>query len=120
MKCDHNAYLADFNIEEFQLTFSPSQSPQTRCTNVMSVADNRLEGNEVFSLTLVTSEFSVIIEPTAVTSITVQDDTGESHVIVFMGNMVQIIIILYRFSSELGTAKLYCHGRSNCYHMCCY
>jgi hypothetical protein len=33
----------DYNIEEFQLTFSPSQLPQTRCTNVMSVADNRLE-----------------------------------------------------------------------------
>ena len=43
----------------------------------MSIVDNRLEGNEVFGLTLESSESNVVIEPTVVTSVIIQENTSE-------------------------------------------
>ena len=69
--------MADFSIEDPQLTFPPGVESQTRCTNVTIVSDGRLEDEETFCLTLVSSDPDVTAGSTAVTCIVISDSNSK-------------------------------------------
>lgn len=55
-----------------RLNFSSSGGPQTRCVNLNITNDGIVDGNEVFCLTLESSDFDVIVSDSAgVTCITI-------------------------------------------------
>ena len=72
----HDVCLADFSIENTQLTFQPSGVSQTSCTNVATVDDNRLEVDEIFHLTLESSDSEVTIGSPTVTLVSIGDNDG--------------------------------------------
>ena len=69
--------MADFSIEDPQLTFPPGVASQTRCTDVTIVSDGTLEDEETFCLTLVSSDPDVTAGSTAVTCIVIADSTSK-------------------------------------------
>ena len=69
--------MADFSIQDSQLTFPPGVESQTRCIDVTIVSDGKLEDEETFCLTLVSSDPDVTAGPTAaVTCISTADNDG--------------------------------------------
>ena len=68
----------DFSVSSNQLTFPPGVASQTRCTDVTIVSDGRLEDEETFCLTLVSSDPDVTAGPTAaVTCIVIADSNSK-------------------------------------------
>ena len=68
--------MTDFSVQDPQLTFPPGVASQTRCTDVTIVSDGRLEDEETFCLTLVSSDPDVTAGPTSVTCISTADNDG--------------------------------------------
>ena len=69
--------MTDFSIEDLQLTFPPGVASQTSCTDVTIVSDGRLEDEETFCLTLVSSDPDVTAGSTAVTCIVIADSNSK-------------------------------------------
>ena len=67
------SHLTDMNIDISRLTFPPGVESQTSCTNVTIVSDGRLEDEETFCLTLVSSDPDVTVASSAVTCIVITD-----------------------------------------------
>ena len=59
--------------------FPPGVESQTSCTNVTIVSDGRLEDEETFCLTLVSSDPDVTVGPTVVTCIVITDIDGNTY-----------------------------------------
>ena len=68
----------DFSVSSNQLTFPSGVASQTRCTDVTIVSDGRLEDEETFCLTLVSSDPDVTAGSTAVTCIVITDTDSKS------------------------------------------
>ena len=75
-----NVSLIDYSIEEAQLDFQASQSPQSRCDMLLAISDDRLEENEVLSLTLQSRDINVMVGSSNVTSVTIVDISSEWNI----------------------------------------
>ena len=67
----------DFTVDRSELMFPPGVASQTRCIDVTIVSDGRLEDEETFCLTLVSSDPDVTAGSTAVTCIVITNIDGE-------------------------------------------
>ena len=71
------SFLADFTIDNSQLTFLPTGGPQTRCSTVTIADRDGLEVTETFTLSLESSDEDVSIGPISVTQIIITDTDSE-------------------------------------------
>ena len=73
----NNLYsFADFNLASTQLLFDAAQGPQTVCITVTIVIDNIIEDQEIYDLTLDSSDVDVLIGTLSVAQLVIANAHG--------------------------------------------
>ena len=69
-------FFADFSLASTQLLFDAAQGPQTVCTTVTIAIDNIIEDQEIYDLTLNSSDVDVLIGTLSVAQLVIANTHG--------------------------------------------